>query len=332
MGKAMSDPQDASRIADREAAEWHVRLGERPVTAATLADFKAWRASAANAEAYYRLETLWRTTGSLSGDADIQALTRDTLKASRPRASRSGKGTVLPAILAATAVAVAAVGLFVWLPSRGVYSTTIGGRDVVQLADGSRITLDTDTRLRVRFEASERRIFLERGQALFVVAHDADRPFRVAAGGAAVTALGTTFDVRREADGARVTLVVGSVAVTDTADGKTRSWRLSPGQQLETEKTNPAPRTVDAALATSWSEGRLVFRRTPLREAVAEVNRYLPHKITLDAGPAEAVAVNGVFTAGDRDAFVAAATDLFGLKAQNQADGSVRLTASSVGG
>ena len=332
MGKVMSDPQDARREADREAAEWHVRLGERPVSAASLAEFKTWRASPENADAYQRLETLWRTTGSLSSDADIQSLSRETLKASRPRASRASRKALVSFAAIATVTAIAVISLFVWLPSRGVYATAVGEQEIVRLADGSEIKLDTDTRLRVRFAPSERHILLERGQALFVVAHDADRPFRVSAGETVVTALGTTFDVRRDTDGARVTLVVGSVAVTDGPAAGARSWRLAPGQQVRTALPDAAPLAVDAALATSWSERRLIFRSTPLREAVAEVNRYLPRKIVLDAGPAEHIAVNGVFTTGDREAFVAATTDLFGLKARTQADGSVHLTTPSVGG
>ena len=108
----------------------------------------------------------------------MQKLTRDTLKASRPRSTGSRKKALLPAAVVATVLVVAAVGVFVWLPSRDLYTTAVGEQEVVRLADGSEVTLDTDTRLRVRFVRSERQILLERGQALFVVAHDADRPFR----------------------------------------------------------------------------------------------------------------------------------------------------------
>ncbi len=328
----MSDPQDARREADREAAEWHVRLGERPVFAASLAAFRTWRALPENADAYQRLETAWRATGSLSSDADIQSLTRETLGASRPRAARSGKKALAPLAAMATVMAIAVVSLFVWLPSRGVHATAVGEQEVVRLADGSEVTLDTDTRLRVQFDRSGRQILLEQGQALFVVAHDAERPFRVSAGDTVVTALGTTFDVRRDPAGERVTLVEGSVAVTDGTSAGPRSWQLAPGQQVRTAMQDAVPIAVDATLATSWSEHRLIFRSTPLREAVAEVNRYLPRKIVLDAGHAEEVSVSGVFTTGDGEAFVAATTDLFGLVARTQADGSVRLTAPAVGG
>ncbi|WP_336978400.1 FecR/PupR family sigma factor regulator [Brevundimonas nasdae] len=85
----MSDPNSATGAADRQAAEWHVRLGQRPVSADTLQAFKSWRETAGNAEAYHRLEQLWRTTGSLSQDADIQDLTRTTLRTTRPTTTRA---------------------------------------------------------------------------------------------------------------------------------------------------------------------------------------------------------------------------------------------------
>ena len=322
----MSDPQSAASVADREATEWHVRLGERPVSADTLHAFKTWRQIAGNAEAYQKVERLWRSTGSLSTDGDIQNLTQATLRTSRPRMKR-----LFPAAVVLVPVAAVALALLFWLPTRGLYETEIGGQRVVALDDGTQVRLDTDTRIRVRFASGERRIVLEQGQALFTVAHDATRPFRVEAGGTEVTALGTVFDVRRESTGARVTLVEGSVAVTDV-QAETRNWRLTPGQQVQTSRRDPAPVAVDATVETSWSQGHLVFRGTPLRDAVAEVNRYLPDKIVLAAGPASEVAVNGSFATGDRDAFVAAVSDLFGLTAQPQADGGVRLTARSVGG
>ncbi|QYF87057.1 FecR domain-containing protein [Brevundimonas sp. PAMC22021] len=328
----MSDPQSETGVADREAAEWHVRLGERPVSAATLQAFKTWRETPANADAYRRVETLWRTTGSLRADADIRALTQETLRTSRPRTGRFWIRRGLPAVAVGISVLVAAVALFLWLPTRNLYSTEVGGQRLVRLGDGTRIQLDTNTRLRIRYRSAERRVILEQGQALFTVASDAARPFRVAAGETEVTALGTVFDVRREAVGVRVTLVEGAVAVSEGASAEARRWRLTAGQQVRTSRTNPAPRRVDPEVETSWSEGRLVFRNAPLRDAVAEVNRYLPDKIVLAAEAAAEVPVNGVFASGDRDAFVSAVSDLFGLSVHPEADGGVRLGAPSAGG
>lgn len=325
----MSDPQDALSVEDREAAEWHVRLGEPPLSAETLAAFRIWRQVGENAEAYRRVEAIWRSAGGLSRDRDIEALTRTTLADTGGRVRRRRRAWAAPAGLALACTLTAAVALAFWLPARGVHQTAVGGREVVALADGTQVELDTDTRIKVRYVAGERRVVLERGQALFTVARDAARPFRVEAGGTEVTALGTVFDVRREASGARVTLVEGSVSVADSY-APARTWRLAPGQRVETFQADPAPISVDPAVATSWSEGRLVFQDTPLREAVAETNRYLTGKIVLAAGSAADTPVNGAFVTGDREAFVAAVSDLFDLTAQPTADGGVRLSPRSL--
>lgn len=327
----MSDPNSATGVADRQAIEWHVRLGERPVSADTLQAFKAWRETPGNAEAYQKVEHLWRTTGTLSADAEIQELTRTALQTSRPGLKRGWPRRSMPAAAVLATAVIAALVLALWLPSRGLYATEVGGQRVVALDDGTQVRLDTDSRIRVRFARGERRVVLEQGQALFTVAHDAARPFRVDAGGTEITALGTVFDVRREAAGARVTLVEGSVAVTAGQAGA-GAWRLTPGQQVRTSRSNPAPVAVDAAVETSWSQGHLVFRGTPLRVAVAEVNRYLPEKIVLEDVAAANVPVNGQFATGDRDAFTAAVSDLFDLTARPLPDGGVRLTARSAGG
>lgn len=330
----MSDPQNAQSVADREAAAWHVRLGERPLSATSLAEFREWRRTPGNAAAYRKVESLWRSAGALATDTDVQGVTRDALRRSRKEKPRFRPRIPIIAAISLV-VAIAAAGLL-WTSGGPVYETAVGEQRLVRLDDGSQVRLDTDTRLKVRYARGERRIVLDQGQALFVVVKDAERPFRVAAGPTTVTALGTTFDVRRERTGARVTLVTGSVAVTDeraiAEAGEFKGWRLAPGQQVATALPGAAPRSVDTAEATSWSEGRLIFRGTPLREAVAEVNRYLPDKITLSAAQVDTVAVNGVFAAGDRDAFVSAVSDLFGLTAQPQSGGGVLLTAPSAGG
>ncbi|QYC09311.1 FecR domain-containing protein [Brevundimonas nasdae] len=327
----MSDPQAGKRVADRQAAEWHVRLGKRPVSAATLSAFKVWRETPVNADAYRRVEMLWRSAGGLGADADVQALTRETLKATAPR-ERAWTRRLIPATALLAGLGAVVLLASFWLQTRNLYSTEVGQHEVIRLADGTQVRLDTDTRVRVQFTGAERQIVLEQGQALFTVAHDADRPFRVSAGATEVTALGTVFDVRRRPEGARVTLLEGVVVVTDADARAGGTWRLRPGQQVETAKSNVTPVAVDAVEVTSWTQGRLVFRGTPLREAVAEINRYLPDKIVLAVGPLADTPVNGVFATGDGDAFVAAVSDLFGLRAVVDADGGVRLIRSSVSG
>jgi transmembrane sensor len=205
------------------------------------------------------------------------------------------------------------------------YRTGVGEQRLLVLQDGSRVRLNTDSELRVRFRSGERRVILARGEGFFEAAHNPARPFVVEADGARVRALGTKFDVRRDAATVRVTLLEGRVQVAraDQAAGAT----LTPNQQLTvTGRGVGAPVATDANEVSSWTTGRLSFRNEPLDDALAEVNRYAAHKVSLD-GPATLgrQPVSGVFNVGDTPAFVAAVSTFFDLEATTASDGSVRL-------
>ncbi|MDO9587381.1 MAG: FecR domain-containing protein [Brevundimonas sp.] len=320
----MASPNSRVSAADTEAAAWHARLGVRSVSTRTIEEFFAWRALPANAEAYRRVEKAWAASGGLGGDPQIQAAVAEAMNRRGHLGLKARYQKTLFAIAAATAVVALSLGAWFWSDSRSVISTAVGQQRVVQLADGSTVRLDTGSTIRVRLVASERRIELERGQALFTVAHDPARPFIVDAGDTEVTAVGTVFDVRRIGRAVRVTLVEGAVDVT-AATGAPPS-RMRAGQQARVTAAGVSTRIVDTAKATSWTDGRLVFEDTPLREAVAEVNRYLEDPIALEGAVMADVPVNGVFRAGDRAAFASAAAEGLGLEARKQADGTLLLS------
>src|SRR5688572_21604466 len=130
---------------------------------------------------------------------------------------------------AAAAVIVVAIGLAfaaVYLQVRPVqYETAVSEQRDVLLADGSRVTLNTDTALTVRYATSSRRVELERGEAIFAVKHDAARPFEVAARQTVTRALGTEFNVDRRSDRIRVSVIEGVVRVSAAADDGTSKVR-----------------------------------------------------------------------------------------------------------
>lgn len=315
-------PQARTRAAEVEAAEWHARLGGPSVDAATIEAFFVWRRSPGNAEAYRRVEAVWTESPGLGSDPQVAAALQETLSrgAKRRKPARLSWG-----LAAVGAAVVLAGGLSFWLQARTVFSTGVGEARLIRLADGSSVRLDTASKVRVRFDGDRRLVELSEGQALFTVAHDAARPFVVTAGDARVTALGTVFDVRRDAGGVRVTLVSGSVEVR----GGGSAQRMAAGRQARVGADGLVTAAVDVGAETGWTEGRIVFRDTPLPAAVAEVNRYLSDKILLDPAAADGRAVNGVFRTGDREAFVAAATQALGVRPVAEPDGSVRLTGAS---
>lgn len=325
MERIMGNPKARVEIADREAAEWHERLGARSVTTETIREFFDWRRSPANADAYRRVELIWTESRKLAGQPEITQALNDAMSRRLRTTDQRRLPRTLVGMAAAGAVAALAFGGWSWVQARSTFTTGVGEQWVVQLADGSSVRLDTDSRIRVRLSEGRRLVVLERGQAMFNVAPDAARPFVVAAGEARVTAIGTEFDVQRQGAGVSVTLVNGVVDVTRVS-GAEKPLRLVPGQEARVTATATVSRPVDVPTATSWTEGRIVFRDTPMSEAVAEVNRYLTAKIVLEAKGLASVPVNGVFKTGDRDAFVAAASGVFGLEASAGPDGSVRLS------
>lgn len=321
----MTNPPIRVEAAEEEAAAWHARLGTTVVATQTIEDFFEWRSKPGNADAYRRVERVWKEGARLGGVPEIARAAAEARNRGEGRVRQRRRSRWLAGGMAAVTAVVISIGGAAWWTTRGVYTTSVGEQRVVQLADGSNVSLDTDTRMRVRFAGDARQIELQRGQALFDVAADASRPFVVRAGGTQVRAVGTVFDVRRNGDGVRVTLVSGVVDVS-SGGAVTAPRRMSAGQQTRVSARGVTTAVVDTEAETSWTDGRLIFHDLPLETAVYEMNRYLTDKIEIDDPTIRDVAINGVFRTGDRDAFVAASADVMGLRAEPKPDGSVGLS------
>lgn len=237
--------------------------------------------------------------------------------------------------IAAAVVLALAVGVWLHLQPR-VYETHIGERRVAVLSDGSKLSLDADSRVKVRYLGDRRELRLERGRALFSVAKDPSRPFTVLADGKAVRAVGTEFSVERLGGQVRVILYEGRVAVlADSARGVSEPVRigskratadqaLRPGGELVLSAGQPVALlgAADMGRSLAWEGGQLVFSDEPLSSAVERINRYAKRPIALADADAGEVLINGVFSAGDTDAFIEGVTAIFPLKAHREPDGT----------
>lgn len=313
---------ESSGRAGTEAAAWVARLNNRSVSTNDLEDFYRWRRDPVNSAAYSEADRAWHLARPLGGDAEIGAaldevLARPIMVAPWWRNWRWQFGG-----LGGAAIALA---LVLWITARPlVYETAIGEQSVVKLADGSKIHLDTHSRVEVRFSGGERDLTLSHGRAMFEVAKDKARPFVVTISGSTVRALGTKFAVDDDRRAIGVVLLEGLVRVDGSEGGRTF---LKPGQGVEVVGGRPGgPVALDADAATAWALGKLIFRDTPLTAAVAEINRYSTTPIVLVTRRAEQLRVNGVFDAGNVDAFVTATTAVTGLRARRTSDGGFELS------
>jgi transmembrane sensor len=171
-------------------------------------------------------------------------------------------------------------------------TTAVGQQMKVDLADGSHVALNTETRLELAWHLRSRRVTLQQGQALFDVEHKFYRPFTVDAGTTHVTVVGTMFDVWRKPQSVQVTVLRGRVQVR--SDGA--PLYLTANQQTQVVGQQLAQVTsVDAATETVWQDGKLIFDRTPLRDVLQEMQRYSENRIAPVDETLGRMQVSGVF-------------------------------------
>ena len=222
------------------------------------------------------------------------------------------------------------------------YETVVGGREKRELADGSTVDLNTNTELNVRISGTRRDIMLSRGEALFHVAHDPNRPFYVTAGGTVVRAVGTEFSVRiRDPEHVDVLVAEGKVAVG--APGMDANFenpsllatapKVSAGEAANVRRNSVDIHTMltdDVTRKLRWTTGFITFQGETLSDAVQEFNRYNDRQIKIADQSIVDVKVGGNFRATDVDSFTAALQHSYGFKVQvADNDGEIRLSAGA---
>lgn len=192
------------------------------------------------------------------------------------------------------------------------YATTTAGYERARLDDGSTLELNTASAARVHFTAAERRVDLESGEAHFEVARDTARPFVVRAGGVAVRAVGTAFNVRFVSGAVEVTVTEGKVAVgpASSADGATivtASQRLAIPLASTTAPSPAALESLDPAevrAVLAWQRRVADFSDTPLAEVAARFNRHNALQLAVADPVLGARRIGGIFALDDVEAFV----------------------------
>jgi transmembrane sensor len=270
------------------------------------------------------------------------------------RASGSVRGRVWAAA-AAVVLSIGAACLGYGLLTGGQYATQVGVVTSVPLADGSSMILNTASKVRVDLNPQERRVDLTRGEAYFDVVKDPERPFVVTAGDKRITAIGTAFSVKRENGELRVVVTEGKVLL-QYIDAPKATQHLSAGTGERrgvreiTQSTSPSSQsrgiegevlllaagtiartqkdTVLVQKATpplteevlSWRTGYLMFRDTPLQEAIEQFNQYNARKLVTNDPELARIPLTGKFKATNYPAFVRLLEEGYAIKADQHGD------------
>lgn len=316
---------------EARAADW---IAERDRAGSTWpaerqAALEAWlNAATAHRVAWLRLDQAWRRADRLRAlqpaPSPVSSRPRPWWK---PQQRRAIGGALAGLGLLALVLAVQLVA-----PLRGSdvqsYATARGQREAVALADGSRLTLNTATRLRTAVTAKQREVWLEQGEAFFDIAHDASRPFVVHAGRQTVTVLGTKFSLLREGERLRVAVLEGRVQVQAE---QSRPAVLVRDDTAVAEASNvlvsrQTSQQLNAAL--SWLQGKLVFDQVSLAEAASQFNRYNRKQLVITDAAAARIGIGGVFDANNAEAFARLLHAGFGLQVQ-MSEEEIRVSSAS---
>ena len=302
---------------------WRQRV-ERNSAVKNDEQFRKWLGETFNKAAWETVGRLWEVFDHHRDTPEFLNLRAGAWK--RAHAAPSPRRTrVLYYALGAVSLAIIiapAVMRFFPTAKPITYSTEVGQRRTITLADGSHIALDSLSSVTVsQMSARARNLVLNKGRAHFDVAHDSSRPFRVRVGKQLVVAVGTAFNVERLEAKIFVTLTQGRVKVesgrtVDSAPDK--AFVLNPGQELVVNQAGAAAVTqIDLRAANAWEHGQIVLNNEPLADVAEQLNRYLPRPILVDPAIAN-MRINGVLNVGQLNSFVGALTSYFPIQSRPQ--------------
>ncbi len=298
------------------AADWAARHCNG-LSANDAAELDAWlEADPRHLGAFMKAEAVLARLEQ-AGAAGANALRLERVSPPHPfvqrRAVLTGTAAAGIAIVAGGAVALRS------LLGEEVYSTNIGETREVALSDGSIVTLNTNSRIAVRYSEALRQITLSEGEALFDVAKNKKRPFIVRAHDTQVRAVGTSFSVKLMSQQLVQVLVREGVIEIKRPDvPEAPPVRLAANNQAFAPARAPistaAVPNIQVIRSLSWRQGRIAFDNETLSEAAREFGRYSNIQIHVDPG-LEGQTVTGLFVSTDPIGFARAAALSLNLRA-----------------
>ncbi len=344
----------ASELVEAEALAWVAQLNGDDVTEKDLAAFREWvRRSPAHEKEIRELAAFWDDLNILvTMDEPIRqadAISRSLRRREKFQSRRLGyalagfalialiftsqftplnwneKNTAQPTQIAQVAVPI-------------IYKTAVGEQQQYKLEDGSVLTLNTNSHVEIDFTEKQRNIRLLKGEGLFTVTHDKDRPFVVFAESGIVRALGTEFSVRLRDEGLDVIVSEGSVELSsiklikdEDAKEPVKVASLGVVEAGQSAKMKYADKAIqlnqveDVSVKHSWQNGNIIFTGETLDYVVAEVGRYTNLKIIIDDPDIMNRRFGGVLKSGQTDQLFQILEIQYGIIATPLNDHTIRL-------
>ena len=268
-----------------EAADWLIRMSEGELSDSERGEWEYWKASTPErGRAWARAQLLQSKLGGLPPSLAMSALDRPS---SPERRAALGKLAMILAILPAGWGSWKLAETQQWSAD---YRTAIGQQRELTLADGSKITLNTDTAIDVLFDANQRLIHLREGEILVQTATDISplaRPFLVSTRQGRMQALGTRFTVRELQPRTHLAVLEGAVKVELADNRQTTPLIVNAGQRTDFSSHTFGQLSVADRYVGAWSQGMLMADKMRLADFVNELTRYRRGFVRLDPAIAD---------------------------------------------
>jgi transmembrane sensor len=301
----MSSPFNNEQLLE-QALEWFFMLQSEDCTDEDRRRFNLWyRQSEENQAAYAHAECLWSDLDRIKEEKD-----NPRLKKARRHSRRSPARMLGMSVLLLVSSALAVAGWMEHSAETITYSTRKGERQAVVLDDGTAVDLNTATRLHATISLLRRRIVLDQGEAIFDVRHESLRPFKVQAGDLAIRDIGTRFSARRHGHAVSVAVLQGAIEINGerVEEGYQRNYLPDTGLS--------SIQPIDAEQVEAWKHGRLVFRKSPLRDVIAELERYHSVRIVFADPSLARQTLSGTFDIDDLELFLASVEKILPVQVQ----------------
>ena len=325
MSASNQEPQMGAIEVDLLAASWLQRRHFWNWSEEDQITLDAWLAASESHRIAY-----WRQTAGWDRTERLVVLRSRTLEKHDDKPHARSRSLFIR--LTAALIVVSALGIFgtyqFFHPNDAIYQTAVGEHRTIVLVDGSKVELNTGTTLRARIGTTgERNIWLEKGETFFQIKHDQSRPFIVTAENHRIVDLGTEFLVRRDAERLEVALSQGRIRLESVKGGaQVRSSLMTPGDvAIVTADAISVTKKSAKNLANElgWRRGVLIFDRTPLADAAAELNRYNRKQLVIEDSAVARRLIGGTFPTNDVELFARVAQDLLGLHIGHRGEDTV---------
>ncbi|MEG1040064.1 MAG: FecR domain-containing protein [Pseudomonas sp.] len=309
-------PDTAKRSVDAEAASWFTRNRNNP-SRATRKDFALWLQTPEHARAYQQFEQLWDDLGALKSLSQVVPLPA--------RKARNWR----PALATAAALVCALLAGNLGLPTQHYQRSvaiTSEQPQTLELPDGSQLSVNAHTRLRLDFNAERRLIQLDKGQFYIDVAADKERPLLVDAGNAHVRVVGTGFDLRRSRQELVLSVAHGQVALETSERGAAAALFGARQRAIyDAARGTLSAQALGNQEVADWRGGHVTFRDRELSSLIDEISLYRPADIVLADPALGRFRVSGNLDVSDPDALLNALPALLPVKTMTLADGRLRI-------